>query len=212
MGQDGQLGCHTADAASPVRHGLPVPEIDQAAADELAAAMARRDDRRAIALIDASYGDSVYRFIRTIVQRDDLADDVYQTTLVEAFRDLRAFAGRSSVRTWLFAIARHRCLDALKMERRRGARFTSVEQLPETADPAMATDQRLSDSQLVAALEHCLAEVGSEVRMVLVMRFTEGFGYDDIARICGARPEAVRARVCRAMPVLRRCIEQRGAV
>ena len=82
----------------------------------------------------------------------------------------------------------------------------------ETADPGMPTDQRLSDSQLVAALEHCLAEVGGEVRMVLVMRFTEGFAYEDIARICGARPEAVRARVCRAMPVLRRCIEHRGVV
>lgn len=212
MDDDGQLGRHIAAAASPVHHGLPSPELDPAAAGELAAAIARRDDRRAIALIDAGYGASLYRFIRAMVRRDDVADDVYQITLVEAFRDLRAFAGRSSVRSWLYAIARHRCLDALKTAKRRDARFTSVEQLPETADPAAATDQRLSDSQLVAALEHCLDELDPEVRMVLVMRFTEGFAYDDIARICRARPEAVRARVSRAMPVLRRCIVQRGGV
>ena len=170
--------------------------------DELAAAIARRDDRRAIALIDASYGASLYRFIRAMVRRDDVADDVYQMTLVEAFRDLRGFAGRSSVRSWLFAIARHRCLDTLKTARRRATRFTSAEQLPEPADPAPPADQRLTDSQLAGALEHCLDQLAPEVRMVLVMRFTEGFAYDDIARICRARPRrcgrgcAGRCRCC----------------
>lgn len=212
MPQAGQPDRHILSPASPVRDGLPSPEPDPAARDELATAIARRDARRAIALIDASHGAALYRFIRTMVGRDDVADDLYQTTLVEAYRDLHTFGGRSSVRTWLFAIARNRCLDTLKLAKRRDARFTSAEQLPEPADPAPAVDQRLSDSQLVAALEHCLDELAPEVRMVLVMRFTEGFAYDDIARICGVRADAVRARVCRAMPVLRRCIEQRGVV
>jgi RNA polymerase sigma-70 factor (ECF subfamily) len=212
MPQDGQPDRHIPSAPSPVHHGLPSPEPEPAARDELAAAIARHDDRRAIALIDASHGAALYRFIRTMVGRDDVADDLYQMTLVEAYRDLHAFGGRSSVRSWLFAIARHRCLDTLKMAKRRDARFTSVEQLPEPADPAPAVDQRLSDSQLVAALAHCLDELAPELRMVLVMRFTEGFAYDDIARICGVRADVVRARVCRAMPVLRRCIEQRGVV
>jgi len=212
MPKGGPLDRHIPAAASPVRHGLPSAEPEPALEDELAAAIARRDDRRAIALIDASHGAALYRFIRTTVRRDDVADDLYQMTLVEAYRDLHAFAGRSSVRTWLFAIARHRCLDSRKMAKRREARFTSGEQLPEPADPAPAADQRLSDAQLVAALEHCLDELDPETRMVLVMRFTEGFAYDDIARICRVRAEAVRARVCRAMPVLRKCIEHRGAV
>ena len=212
MREDGKVDHHKPFAASPVRGDLPSPEPDSAVRDELTAAIEQRDDRRAIALIDANHGTALYRFIRTMVRRDDVADDLYQATLVEAYRDLRTFAARSSVRTWLFAIARHRCLDALKLAKRRESRFTSVEQLPEAADPAAAVDQRLSDSQLVAALEHCLDELAPEVRMVLVMRFTEGFAYEDIARISGTRADVVRARVCRVMPVLRRCIEQRGVV
>lgn len=212
MEQEGKHARHIGPAASPPLHELPPAALDPAAAAELADAMARRDDRRAIALIDATYGIQLYRFVRTMVRRDELADDVYQTTLVEAFRDLRAFAGRSSVRAWLFAIARHRCLDALKAARRRDARFTSTEQLPEPADSAPAADHQLSHAELVAALERCVDELSAEVRMVLLMRFTEGFAYEDIARICRARPDAVRARVSRAMPVLRRCIERRGAV
>jgi RNA polymerase sigma-70 factor (ECF subfamily) len=212
MDRDRASARHIAVAPSPVQDGLPSSEPAPEAVAALATAIARRDDRRAIELIDASYGASLYRFIRAMVRRDDVADDVYQTTLVEAFRDLRGFAGRSPVRSWLFAIARHRCLDMLKTARRRDTRFTAAEPLPEAADPAPPADRRLSDAQLAGALEHCLDELAPEVRMVLVMRFTEGFAYDDIARICRARPEAVRARVSRAMPVLRRCIEQRGVV
>lgn len=204
MDADEQVARHTAEPASPTQHGLPSDR-------ELAEAIERGDARRAIALVDASYGAALYRFIRAMVRRDDLADDVYQTTLVEAMRDLRGFAGRSSVRSWLFAIARHRCLDALKLARRRDARETPVAELPEPVDPAPAIDQRLSDAALVAALEHCLDELAPETRMVLLMRFAEGFAYDDIARIAGIRADAVRARVCRAMPVLRACIERRGA-
>jgi len=202
MEGDAQVARHTEEPASPTQHDLP----------ELAAAIERGDTRRAIALVDASYGEALYRFIRAMVRRAELADDVYQTTLVEAMRDLRGFAGRSSVRSWLFAIARHRCLDALKAARRRDARETSAEAQPEPIDPAPAADQRLSDAAVLAALEHCLGELAPEVRMVMLMRFSEGFGYDDIARICGARPDAVRARVCRAMPVLRACIERRGVL
>lgn len=210
--------CHDGAVASPLLDG-PAPtargsEPAPAPASEpaIAAAIAQGDARQTIALLDAAYGCSLYRFIRAMVRSDDVADDVYQSTLIDAFRDLRSFGGRSSARTWLFAIARHRCLDALKLTRRRAARFTSVERLPEAADPAAAVDRRLSDAQLRTALERCLGELAPELRMVLAMRFTEGFSYDEIARICGARPEAVRARVCRAMPVLRRCIERRGAV
>ena len=201
---------HTAPAASPIEGGLRPLDVDAAAAAALAGAVAARDRRRAIALADELYGAALYRFVRGLVGRDDLADDVYQTTLAEAYRDLGELADPAAVRAWLYAIARHRALDALKAARRRDARFAPAAELPELADPAAGTDQRLSDAELVAALSACLDRLAPELRMVLMLRFTDGFAYDDIARICRARPDAVRARVCRALPVLRRCIEQRG--
>lgn len=181
--------------------------------DAVILAAIRRDDlRAALTLIDQRFGAAVYRFVRNLVGADDLADDVYQTTLIEAYRDLPTFGGRSSLRTWLFSIARHRCLDALKASRRRAARFESTADAPEVADHGPRADQRMTDAQLLAALERCLEQVPPELRMVLLLRFQEGFGYDDIARITRLRNETLRARVSRAMPALRACIERQGAV
>lgn len=59
------------------------------------------------------------------------ADDLLQETLVAAWRGLDGFAGRSSLRAWLYRIATNRCLNAIRDSRRR----PPVEPVPPTAPP-----------------------------------------------------------------------------
>jgi len=49
------------------------------------------------------------------------AEDVLQEVLLAAWQDLPGFEQRSSLRTWLYQIATHRCLNALRSARRRPA-------------------------------------------------------------------------------------------
>jgi RNA polymerase sigma factor (sigma-70 family) len=224
MEPEAKIARHAAPAASP-KGDAPSPAqlADAAGGDELREARLLRamrggDRATAIGLIDELYGEGLYRFIHAMVRKDDAADDVYQMTLLEAFRDLGTFAERSALRTWLFGIARHRCLDALKVDRRRDARFVAEGELSEAAgvqahaDAAPSALDRLGQAELVAALGHCLDELSAELRMVLLMRFSEGMAYDEISRVCRASVETLRARVSRSLPVLRRCVEQKGAL
>lgn len=56
-----------------------------------------------------------YRMLGSI----DDADDLLQETFLAAWRGLGTFAGRSSVRTWLYRIATTRCLNLIRERRRR---------------------------------------------------------------------------------------------
>ena len=47
------------------------------------------------------------------------ADDMLQETLIAAWRGLSGYAGRASVRAWLYRIATNRCLNAIRDAKRR---------------------------------------------------------------------------------------------
>jgi RNA polymerase sigma factor (sigma-70 family) len=196
---------------------VPSPEEQTPAGPEeedVQEAIARRDWKGAVTLLMQRYGDSIYRFCRQMTGDDVLAADIHQITFMQAFVDLENFSGRSLVRTWLFSIARHRCIDALKARRRWRVRFTLLE-LPDgesidSIDPTPPPDARMSKQELIAALEHCMGRLAPAVRTTVLLRYVEGFSYDEISRVCNERAGTLRTWVARAMPVLRRCVEARG--
>jgi RNA polymerase sigma-70 factor (ECF subfamily) len=57
------------------------------------------------------HGQEVWNYAYFLTKRRDLADDVAQDTFIKAYRNISAFRGESSVRTWLLKIARNTAYD-----------------------------------------------------------------------------------------------------
>lgn len=194
----------------PVAGMVEAPREPAPAEQEAIEALDRGDRKGALTVLMEAYGTSVYRYCRQMVVDADLAEDVHQMTFVQAYESLGRFARRSSLRTWLYGIARHRCLDALKTTRRRRARFELVEELPEEPDSREHPEERLTARSLSTALEECLRQLAPRIRTAVLHRYQDGFSYPEMARICRERAATLQARVARALPGLRRCIEQQG--
>ena len=99
---------------------------DAAAGDPLAAATLVRSTQSDVWRLCAALGDR------------DTADDLTQETYLRAFGSLHRFEGRSSVRTWLLAIARRVCADAVRSRRRRRLALVRDDDLAEVAGPGGA--------------------------------------------------------------------------
>jgi RNA polymerase sigma-70 factor (ECF subfamily) len=154
------------------------------------------------------HGTPVYRYCREALHDATLADDVQQQVFIEAYRDLPKFSGRSTVRTWLFAIARHRVLDAAKSRRRAEAHVQS-DDASRVADPRPNPGETIDDARLREALRHCLGQLREPVRNALALRYQQGFTFENMAEICKEKAGTLQAQVTRALPVLRTCIENR---
>ena len=168
------------------------------------------DDQSAVRLLMAEYGDGLYGFMVQMVGERALADDVYQTLWIQVLRDRGQYSGQGTVRSWLYSVARNRCLDALKSQRRRERRFRPTGEPPDVADENPDAVARLETRELSSSLEECLQSLDPKTRVPLLLRFFEGMSFKEIARICGEKPGTLQARVARALPLLRRCIESRG--
>jgi RNA polymerase sigma-70 factor (ECF subfamily) len=173
--------------------------------DELAVALAARDYRRALTLLMKDHGDRIYRYALGMTGDPQLADEVRQVVFVEAYRDLPSFAGRSPVVTWLFGIARHRCLDAAKTQRRWNRRYKHDP--PEDAEAEDDPDHELDRPRLARMIAKCLRLLAPAVREAVALRYQQDLPYEEIAALVGRRVGTVQQRVARALPVLRKCVD-----
>ena len=179
------------------------PQREDADIEDLLAA---GDRRRALSMLMERYGDRVYRFSRAMTHDAAVAEDVRQQVFVEAFRDFDRFARRSSLRTWLFGIARHRCLDATKIRRRWWRRFKN-DPPDETDLEPPDYDHEVDRGRLARMLAACLDKLAPAAREAVALRFVQELAYEEAAAITGELAGTLQQRVGRALPVLRRCLD-----
>jgi RNA polymerase sigma-70 factor (ECF subfamily) len=157
--------------------------------DTLAAAAAQGDRDALTALIRATQRD-VSRFLAKVSHRRDI-DDMTQETFLRAFRALPGFQGRSSVRTWLLAIARRVAVDAERHASARPRNATRVDwQSVVFREPASFEDQH--------ALQDLLAGLSADRREAFVLTQVAGLSYLEAAEVCGCPVGTIRSRVARA--------------
>ena len=159
---------------------------------------ARDGDRSALrAFVERTQGE-VWRFVANQVGTAE-ADDVTQDAYVRAWRAMPAYRRDSSARTWLLAITRRACVDALRRRGRRarlGARLAGV--APRDApDPAQ-----------VHALDALVEQLDPDRREAFVLTQLLGCSYAEAAAVCGVAVGTIRSRVARARADL---IEQLAA-
>lgn len=176
------------------------------------AALEAGDKRAALTALMNGYGDAIFRHCLAFLRDRALAQDVQQTVFVQVWRDIDRFEGRSKLRTWIYRIARNRCLDAAKIRRRRRARITLVEETPEGVDGQPTAEDALVRSSLEGPLAEALATLKPKIRSAILLRFQDDMSYAEIARITGERAGTLQMRVVRAMPKLRRILEEKGVV
>ena len=129
-------------------------------------------------------------------------DDVLSEVFLHVARSLPRYKGdEDGVRPWVFAIARHRALDA---HRRRARR-------PQTSDaavPEVAVTDRpgAMDPELVVAL----AQLTAEQREVVVLRFVADLSLEAVAEITGRPVGAVKSMQHRALGQLARILGAHG--
>jgi RNA polymerase sigma-70 factor (ECF subfamily) len=154
-----------------------------------AAAAADGDPLAAASLVRATQPD-VWRLCAALGDLGS-ADDLTQETYLRAFGALHRFEGRSSLRTWLLAIARRVCADAVRSRRRRP---TLVRGEPLSAGDGDCVDP-VGESAVVGDL---LARLDADRREAFVLTQLLGLSYAEAAEVAGCPVGTVRSRVARA--------------
>lgn len=159
-------------------------------------------DETAFREVMTAYFNGLTYFANGFVHDVHLSEDVAIETLTELVIHPSRFANRSSLRTYLFAIARHK---ALSIVRRRG-RIAFVPLEDNEADEASLEDEVLESTrkkELAAALRELPEPMRSAVHLVYI----EGMSYDEAAAVLGKNRKQIDNLLARAKQELKNKLE-----
>jgi len=160
----------------------------------------------AVGNVEALYRENhafVWRNARRLGAQEDWVDDAVHEVFLVATRRLHEFEGRSSVKTWLFAIT-FRVVQRLQRDKFRQQRHTARyvrEQPPAVVDAA-------SETERAEYLRYLLALLPNPQRAVLILAELEGFTAAAIAEVLGIPAGTVDSRLRAARLALARMAER----
>ena len=144
----------------------------------------------------AKYGDGLLRLCILQIGDYALAEDAVQETFIRAYRHYDTFENRSSVKTWLTAIAVNVCRSMRRSPWRRST--VALEQIPEMAFSEAFPDFTVSNAVL---------KLPPELREVVLMHELQGMKLREIAEARHLPLATVNSRLRRAKQRLRRDLE-----
>src|SRR3954470_8590375 len=147
------------------------------------------------------YVGDVYRYSLAVLRNAQDAEDVTQTTFLNALRAMQNGERPETPKNWLIAIAHNVCRQRFRQAQRRPQESPFFEDAAEAAVPE--SDERYSAEDI----QRALGQLAFNQRSALVMRELEGRSYAEIAEIMGTSIAAVETVLFRARRALREQLE-----
>lgn len=176
------------------------------AAEDALLARAVTGDQDAFRQIYDAYFAPVYQFIRLRVRDRDSAHDLAADVFIDFYLALRGRAPHTSLRAWLFRVARNKIYD----------HYGGRQQFPtETLEEWIPSGEASPESQFMAAarieqVRLALQRLPPDQQEVLLLRFGQGLNLEQTADLMDRSISAIKSLQFRALDALRAELARRG--
>jgi len=169
----------------------------------------------------SEHGDYLFRYAVTRIHSQAVAEDLVQETFLAGLKAKERFSGRSSERTWLTGILKHKIVDFIRKDSRERTyedtdtleTFEKENFLPTGEWKHKPTDwwanpiRSYEQKEFWEVLQKCLAELKDQHHRAFVLREMEGLEGNEICEILDISESNLWVILHRTRLRLRSCIE-----
>lgn len=172
----------------------------------------------------ADYGDYLFRYALARLYDEHLAEDAVQETLLAALQAKDGFSGKSSLRTWLTGILKHKIIDHFRRSQREqplSDEALSGEELDPGMDEFFLEDGHFADlpaymgepgkllqqQQFLEMLQVCLDRLPKKLARIFMLREVEDADNEEICKELEVTPTNAWVMLYRARMGLRQCLQ-----
>ena len=178
--------------------------------DGLLAIQCLNGNERAFEGLFKRYRPALFKFIFNMLHEYDLACDVLQQVFLQLYISLPTLDTGKPLKSWLFQVARNRCLDELR--RKRVVRFSELENWNEEGESEMLTflpDPRPLPEEIAERhdvqerLQSAIQCLPPRFRSVVFLRYSKQLTFPEIGKTLGMPEATAKTYFSRAKPLLR---------
>ncbi len=167
-----------------------------------------KGDTRAFEALYRRYERRLYHYLRTLVQNDSTVEELVVEVMMAVWNGAATFHAASRLSTWIFGIARHKALDAVRKSGRPIEQTVPLDDALDHPDQHHDPSEALNQHQLGALTRAALAKLSLDHQEVLRLAFYEELSYEEIGKLVHIPVNTVKTRVYYAKQQLRRELER----
>ncbi len=165
------------------------------------------------------YADMLYRYTLVRVKDPDVAEELVQTTFFAALKSQHTFAGKSTEKTWLFGILKHKTMDHFRAAKKNinldlsdpegdSIQFDPMgHMVPPPNNWNLNPEKAVENKELAQVLAKCLNGLSEKFHRIFVLKEIEGLSSEEICKEFGVKPTNLWVMLHRARNQLKLCME-----
>ncbi len=165
--------------------------------ERLVSLFQNNEDKLSYEELYTRYASKSYRKALSYVRSVDDAEDVVQNVWVKVFHHLGKFRADAKFSTWLYRITVNESISHLRKRK-----TYSLDELLDKEESSFQVEDVFADFLKLLENKSVTAQVldlvNDEVKSLLLLKFAEGYTYDDISNMTGLSASAVKMKISRA--------------
>ncbi len=144
------------------------------------------------------YQKRLLNFILQKVETLEDAEEILQETMLSALDSLPLFRGRSSIYTFLAAIAKHEIADFYRRQKIKTFLFSRVPGLENIVSQALSPEMALEEKEIKDKVLYTLKSLSEGYSQILRLKYVDGLSYREIGQKLKKTVKAVESKLARA--------------
>jgi len=192
----------------------------QGVPDGVLVGQALAGDQRAFELLVSRYRHPLAGYIQGFLKDGEQAYDVLQHVFLQLYVSLASLSTDTSLKAWLFQVARNRCLDELRRRRRRPEipfsilerqyreeELSPIEAIP---DSELLPEEVAERTDLHCSLQRAIFSLSPKFRSIVCLHCFRHLSFSEVGRMLNMPENTVKTYFYRSLPRLRRALVSRA--
>lgn len=140
-----------------------------------------KKDEKALFYLYKKYQPSIFNYVKLQINDYQTAEELTQDIFIDFIEALRDFRFQSSLKTFLFSIARHKIVDQIRKRKLKNILFSHLPSYIAEGLKVIFIDEEIDKKELKEKIDRIINSLPNDYQLILRLKYIEGIKIKEIS-------------------------------